>query len=98
MRTALAVAAVVVSLPHAGALVPGHSLGGVRLGEPAAQVQASFGAHGVCSGCATTTWYFTYRRFTQPGLAVELQDGKVSAVYTVSSPRGWHSSARRRRR
>lgn len=89
MRTALAIAAAFASLPHAGVLVPGRSLGGVRLGEPAAQVQAALGAHGVCSGCATTTWYFTYRRFTQPGLAVELRDGKVSAVYTVWRPSGW---------
>jgi hypothetical protein len=89
MRTVLATAAAVASLPHAGVLVPGHSLAGVRIGEPAAQVQAALGAHGVCSGCATTTWYFTYGRFTQPGLAVELTDGKVSAVYTIWQPPGW---------
>jgi hypothetical protein len=90
MRTAFALAAVIGALPHAGVLVPGRSLAGVRLGEPAAEVRAALGAHGVCSGCARTTWYFNYRRFTQPGLAVELSGGRVSAVYTIWRPSGWH--------
>jgi hypothetical protein len=93
MRIALAVAAAIGVLPHPGTLVPGRSLGGVRLGEQAAQVHASLGAHGVCDGCAATTWYFTYRKFTQPGLAVELTGGRVSAVYTVWQPVGWQTRA-----
>jgi hypothetical protein len=92
MRTVLAVAAAIGALPHGGVLVPGRSLGGVSLGEPAAQVRAALGAHGVCDGCAATTWFFTYRTFTQPGLAVELTAGRVSAVYTVWRPQGWHSA------
>lgn len=79
------------ALPRAGALVAGSSLGGVRLGEPAAQVRAALGAfYGVCRGCTRTTWYFTYRPFTQPGLGVELTGGRVSAVYTLWQPPGWH--------
>ena len=89
MRSLLAVAATVASLPHAGVLVPGRSLGGVRPGEPAAQVRAALGAHGVCDSCATATWYFTYGRFTRSGLAVELRHGRVSAVYTIWQPPGW---------
>lgn len=89
MRTLLAVAATIASLPHSGVLVPGRSLAGVRVGEPAAQVRAALGAHGVCVGCPTVTWYFTYGKFTQSGLAVELRDGRVSAVYTVWQPPGW---------
>lgn len=46
----------------------------------------------MCDGCAATTWFFTYRTFTQPGLAVELTAGRVSAVYTVWRPQGWHSA------
>lgn len=38
-----------------------------------------------------TTWYFTSAKFTQPGLAIELRSERVSAVYTVWQPRGWHS-------
>jgi hypothetical protein len=79
------------TLPPAGVLVPGTSLAGVRLGERAADVRASLGhRYGVCQGCARTTWYFTYRRFEQRGLAVELSHGAVSATYTLWQPPGWH--------
>lgn len=91
MRTALAVAAAIGSLPQGALFAPGHSLAGVRLGEPAAQVRAELGAHGVCDGCTTTTWYFTYAKFTQPGLAVEMHAGRVSAAYTIWQPPGWHT-------
>ena len=78
------------ALPRHGTLVPGRSLGGVHLGEKAAAVQSALGRqYGVCRGCRTTTWYFTYRRFTRPGLAVEFTGGRVSAVYTIWRPAGW---------
>ena len=76
--------------PRAGTLVPGRSLGGIRLGETAAQVRAALGGkYGLCRGCRTTTWYFTYRPFTREGLAVELTRNRVSAVYTIWQPAGW---------
>jgi hypothetical protein len=97
MRTVLALVAAVAatgSLPHNGALVPGHSLGGVRLGETAADVRTQLGSfYGACDGCTTPTWYFTYRQFTHAGLAVELVAGRVSAVYTVWRPHGWRTRA-----
>lgn len=78
-------------LPRAGVLVPGRSLGGVRLGERPAAVRASLGSfYGVCRGCARRTWYFTYRAFDDHGLAVEFTGGRVSAVYTLWRPSGWH--------
>ena len=90
---ALAGAPAARALPRPGVLVPGHSLAGVRLGETAAQVRASLGArYGVCRGCAATTWYFTYRPFTRSGLAIELERGRVAAVYTVWKPAGWRGS------
>jgi hypothetical protein len=80
------------ALPRTGALVPGRSLGGIRLGERAAQVRAVLGGrYGVCRGCRRTTWYFTYRAFDDQGLAVELTAGRVSAVYTLWQPPGWHA-------
>ncbi|HKI92406.1 MAG TPA: hypothetical protein VJ986_08885 [Gaiellaceae bacterium] len=80
------------ALPRAGTLVPGVSLGGIRLGEPAAQVRAALGRfYGVCSGCSRTTWYFTYKAFDDHGLGVELTRGRVSAVYTLWQPPGWHA-------
>jgi hypothetical protein len=100
MRRALVCAAVIAlagaasaaaALPRPGALVAGNSLAGVHLGEPAAQVQAALGrSYGVCHGCSRPTWYFTYRAFDQQGLGVELTGGRVSAVYTLWQPTGWH--------
>ena len=90
--TALALAgAAAAGLPKVGALVPGRSLGGIRPGESPRAVRASLGrSYGTCRGCPRSTWYFTYRPFSQPGLAVEFDRGRVSAVYTLWSPRGWH--------
>jgi hypothetical protein len=78
------------ALPRHGSLVPGRSLAGIRLGETAAQVHAALGrSYGVCRGCSTTTWYFTYLRFDDRGLAVELIHSRVYAVYTLWQPSGW---------
>jgi len=100
MRRVLACASVITlavaapataALPRAGTLVPGRSLGGIRLGEPAPQVRAALGGFfGVCSDCSRRTWYFTYRPFDSRGLGVELTKGRVTAVYTVWQPSGWH--------
>jgi hypothetical protein len=91
MATSISGAAA-ASLPPEGRLVPGRSLGGLRLGETAKQVRAQLGRrYGVCRGCATTTWYFTYRPFTRSGLAVELRRGRVSALWTIWQPRGWRT-------
>jgi hypothetical protein len=97
MRLALLSAAVLfttgsasAALPVHGTLVPGRSLGGVHLGEKAGAVQAALGRrYGVCRGCRTTTWYFTYRPFTRQGLGVEFRGGRVAAVYTIWRPAGW---------
>jgi hypothetical protein len=80
-------------LPRAGTLVPGRSLGGVSLGEPASSVRAALGSfYGTCRGCRSETWYFTYRPFGKHGLAVELARGRVSGVYTLWQPPGWSAS------
>jgi hypothetical protein len=81
---------VIAALPPAAIFVAGRSLAGVHLGDTAGQVRARFGAdYGVCRGCATTTWYFTYQRFDDKGVGVELTGGRVSAVYTLWQPQGW---------
>jgi hypothetical protein len=94
MVTALVLAgSAVAGLPKAGALVPGRSLGGILLGESPGAVRAALGHnYGTCRGCARKTWYFTYRPFSQEGLAVEFERGGVSAVYTLWRPRGWHAA------
>ena len=79
-------------LPKAGALIPGKSLGGVRLGESPRAVRAALGpVYGTCRGCGRPTWYFTYRPFGTNGLAVEFEQGLVSGVYTLWRPQGWHA-------
>jgi hypothetical protein len=79
-------------LPRAGALVPGRSLGSVRLGESPQAVLAALGRfYGDCRGCTRPTWYFTYRAFDKHGLAVEFDRGRVSGVYTLWRPAGWRA-------
>src|SRR2546429_139128 len=69
---------------------------GVRLGMTAAQVERAWGTvHGVCRGCARTTWYFTYKRFDPRGAGVELVHGRVVAIFTLWSPSGWQTADRR---
>jgi hypothetical protein len=94
---ASAVAALVLAapaaadLPRAGALVPGESLGGIRLGASPQAVRTALGRfYGVCRGCQRRTWYFTYQAFKKEGLAVEFERGRVSGVFTLWRPVGWH--------
>ena len=78
------------ALPRDGALAPGRSLGGVRLGEQPRAVFAALGRfYGACRDCAHPTWYFTYGPFDRQGLAVEFAGGRVSGVYTLWRPAGW---------
>ncbi len=80
-------------LPRAGTLVPGRSLGGIRLGETSHAVRATLGHRfGVCTDCARKTWYFTYKRWEAQGLAVEFVHGRVVAVYTLWQPKGWRAT------
>jgi hypothetical protein len=79
--------------PHAGVLVPGASLGGLRLGMTPAQVRSAWGSgYGRCRGCAAPTWYFTYRPFTKQGAGVAFRKGRVAALYTLWSPPGWRTT------
>ena len=56
-------------LPQAGKLVPGRSLGGIRLGQSPRAVRAALGTfYGSCRSCERQTWYFTYRPFDKQGL------------------------------
>jgi hypothetical protein len=82
----------IAALPRIGVFLPGRSLGGIRLGETKGAVRATLGSHGVCIGCATSTWYFNYEPFNQRGLAVEFTGGRVSAVYTLWQPPGWRAA------
>jgi hypothetical protein len=77
--------------PAAGVLVPGESLGGLRLGATPAQVTRAWGrGYGVCRNCATRTWYFNLSPFQPQGAVVEFRRRRVSALTTLWSPGAWH--------
>ena len=93
MRALLSVLAVAATLPPQGVLVPGRSLGGVRLGDTRAAVIAHWGTgYGICRGCPATTLYFNVRPYEPSGTAVTLKRGRVVAVVTLWSPPGWRTS------
>ncbi len=84
--------ALAVLLPQHGMLVPGRSLGGVRLGMSPAEVQATWGTrYGRCRGCAHQTWFYNYRAFRPEGAAVRFRHGGVDAVWTLWLPPGWRT-------
>jgi hypothetical protein len=93
LAASLLAAAAVGSFPHAGVLVVGQSLGGVRLGMPPAQVTQHWGAnHGICQGCRERTWYYNYAPFTEKGAGVSFRRGRVAAVFTLWQPSRWRES------
>jgi hypothetical protein len=92
---ATALSAFMLGPPSHGVVVPGVNLGGLRLGMTPAQVRTAWGSgYGLCRGCAATTWYFTYRPFTQQGAGVTFRKGRVTALYTVWAPPGWQTTKR----
>src|SRR5947209_2353028 len=82
-------AAVAAALPIHGTVVPGRSLGGLRIGDPAQRVAAAWGTrYAVCHGCPRTTWYYNYTAYEPQGAAVEFQGRRVGALFTLWSPTG----------
>ncbi len=83
-------------LPLQGVLVPGRSLGGVRLGDTQAAVRARWGADfRVCGSCADQTWFFDFgeRRPDPVGAAVVFRRGRVVGVFTLGAPLGWRTAS-----
>jgi hypothetical protein len=87
------------SLPARGVLTPGKSLGGIRIGMTMAQVKATWGTNyklcprsQYCPNSKTDqVWYFIYERGEPLGAGVRFRHGRVSAVFTLGSPQGWHT-------
>src|SRR5581483_4246483 len=78
--------------PRDGLVVPGKSLGGVRLGAPVGAVLDRWGdSFGVCRGCRRPTWYFTFAAFQPQGAGVTLAGTRVDELFTLWSPPGWHT-------
>ena len=88
----LAVAPGTAAPPRGGLLVPGVSLGGVRLGMTGGEVLAAWGRrHGVCRNCERPTWYFNYAPFAPEGAGVSFRGGRVAHVFTVWKAAGWRT-------
>jgi hypothetical protein len=94
LALALAVpAASAAAPPKRGVLVPGRSLGGLRLGMTQQQVRAAWGPRfGRCRDCLAATWYYTYRRYQPQGAGVQFRRDRVEAIFTLWSPQGWQTS------
>jgi hypothetical protein len=85
-------AAVAAALPLHGTVVPGKSLGGLKLGDTSERVAATWGKKfAPCRGCRYTTWYYNYVAYEPQGVAVEFRRGRVASLYTLWSPTGWHT-------
>jgi hypothetical protein len=83
--------------PPAGVLVPGRSLGGLRLGMTPEQVRAAWQSDfGRCRACGHPTWYYNYAPFRPKGAGVEFRSGRVAAVFTLWAPSSWHTPKRLR--
>lgn len=81
------------SPPRGGLLVPGKSLGGLKLGATREQVRAAWGTQfGVCRDCREQTWYFNFRPFEPQGVGVSFRRGRAAALFTVWSPPRWRTS------
>jgi hypothetical protein len=81
--------------PPAGVLLPGRSLGGLRLAMTAGEVRAAWGSDfGRCRTCVHPTWYYNYASFRPKGAGVEFRAGRVSAVFTLWAPSSWHTPKR----
>ncbi len=92
VAVALVAPAALAGPPQRGVLVPGQSLGGVRIGMTRAQVKGLWKADfGRCRDCSRETWYYNYRPFTPQGAGVIFQSGRVVHVFTVWQPAGWRT-------
>jgi hypothetical protein len=78
-------------LPLNGVLVPGKSLGGVHLGDSAAQVRVLWGRNYTVIGGQPTTWLYMSPNGDPFGAAVSLRGGRVTAVYTLGGI-NWRTS------
>jgi hypothetical protein len=79
--------------PTRGVVVPGQSIGNVRLGMSEPQVRVLWGtSYKRCTMCGTGSlvWLYEYPREDPIGAAVKFSAaGRVVAVFTLGSPAGW---------
>lgn len=78
--------------PVNGVLVPGKSLGGIRLGDSGGRVLARWGRDFTMLPNKPMTWLYMSPTGDPYGAGVSFRDGKVIAIFTLGGIRGWHRS------
>jgi len=76
--------------PVDGVLIPGESLGGIRLGDSGGKVLARWGRDFTMLPGRPMTWLYMSPTGDPYGAGVSFSDGKVIAIFTLGQIKGWH--------
>jgi hypothetical protein len=79
-------------LPIQGVLVPGESLGGIRLGDSGGKVLALWGRDFSMLPGQPMTWLYMSPTGDPYGAGVSFREGKVTAIFTLGGITGWRRS------
>jgi len=78
--------------PVNGVLVPGQSLGGIRLGDTGGKVLTLWGRDFTMLPGQPMTWLYMSPTGDPYGAGVSFREGKVTAIFTLGGITGWHRS------
>jgi hypothetical protein len=78
--------------PVQGVLVPGRSLGGIKLGDTGGKVLALWGRDYTMLPGQPMTWLYLSQTGDPYGAGVSFREGKVTAIFTLGGIRGWRRS------
>jgi hypothetical protein len=78
--------------PVKGVLVPGQSLGGIRLGDTGGKVLALWGRNFSMLPGQPMTWLYMSPTGDPYGAGVSFREGKVTAIFTLGGITGWRRS------
>jgi hypothetical protein len=79
-------------LPVNGVLVPGQSLGGIRLGDTGGKVMDLWGRDYTMISGQPMTWIYMSPTGDPYGAAVSFRNGRVTAIFTLGGIKGWRRS------
>jgi hypothetical protein len=79
-------------LPVNGVLVPGESLGGIRLGDTGGKVMELWGRDYTMISGQPMTWIYMSPTGDPYGAAVSFREGRVTAIFTLGGIEGWRRS------
>jgi hypothetical protein len=78
--------------PVNGVLVPGKSLGGIRLGDSGGKVLTLWGRNFTMLPGQPMTWLYMSPTGDPYGAGVSFRNGKVTAIFTLGGITGWRRS------